>query len=263
MGRIIYKVSLTQNIRGLSMKFKIFGNNLQVVKLILDRGEKLYAEAGALVMLYGDIEMKAKARGGLFKSLGRKLLTGETFFMTEFNAKGNGYAGFAGKVPGTIYPIDIEMDGIWMAQRDAFLVAEDSVDMSIAFQKKLGSIFFGGEGLILQKYQGKGKVFIHAAGDFIEVDLKEGEKLKVDTGSAVAWEETVDYDISRIKGIGSMLFGGEGIFMTELNGPGKVLIQSMNIRELALALSPFMAGRGQSSGNSGGVVGNIIGNSFN
>ena len=84
------------------MKFKIFGNNLQVVKLMLDRGEKLYAEAGALVMLYGDIEMKAKARGGLFKSLGRKLLTGETFFMTEFIAKGNGYAGFAGKVPGTI-----------------------------------------------------------------------------------------------------------------------------------------------------------------
>ncbi len=245
------------------MKFKIFGNNLQIAKLMLEKGEKVYAEAGALVMLYGDIEMKAKARGGLLKSLGRKLLTGETFFLTEFTAKGDGYVGFAGNVPGTIYPIDTEMDGTWIAQKDAFLVAEDSVDMKIAFQKKLGSIFFGGEGLILQKYEGKGKVFIHAAGDFLEIELKEGEKLKVDTGSAVAWEESVQYDITRIKGVGSMLFGGEGLFMTELKGPGKVIIQSMNIRELALALSPYMAARGQSSGNSGGVVGNIIGNSFN
>jgi uncharacterized protein (TIGR00266 family) len=245
------------------VNFKIFGNNLQIVKIMMEKGDKIYAEAGALVMLFGNIDMKAKARGGLLKSLGRKLLTGETFFLTEYKAHGDGYAGFAGNVPGTIYPIDTEMDGTWLAQRDAFLVAEDSVEIKVAFQKKLGSIFFGGEGLILQKYEGKGKVFIHASGDFMEIVLEKGEKLKVDTGSAVAWEESVDYDISRVKGVGSMLFGGEGLFMTELTGPGKVLIQSMNIRELAMALSPFMAMRGQSSGNSGGIVGNIINNSFN
>jgi len=247
-----------------SMRYSITGNNLQIVKLELGPNEKVYAEAGCLVFMGGEVEMKAKAKGGLLKSLGRKLFTGETFFLTEFTSgKAGGYAAFAGKVPGTIYPLQVDADREWVAQKDAFLVGEDNVDMEIALQKRLGAIFFGGEGLILERFKGKGTVFIHAAGDFVEIDLRPDEKIKVDTGSAVAWEGTVKYDISRIKGIGSILFGGEGLFMTELTGPGKVIIQSMNIRELALALSPFMASRGQTSGGSGGLLGNVVMNSTN
>ncbi len=244
------------------MEYNISGNNLQIARLDLAQNELVYAEGGALVFMGGDIVMVPKARGGLLKSLGRKLFTGETFFLTEFKAgpKG-GYAAFAGKVPGTIYPLTVDGTREWIAQKDAFLVAEDKVEMEIALQRRLGAIFFGGEGLILEKFKGIGTVFIHAAGDFIVIDLGPEEVIKVDTGSAVAWESTVKYDIRMMKGVGSMLFGGEGLFMTELKGPGKIIIQSMNIRELALALSPFMAGRGQTSGNSGGIIGNIIMNS--
>ncbi|MCD6383554.1 MAG: TIGR00266 family protein, partial [Thermoplasmata archaeon] len=206
-----------------------------------------------------NVHMEAKARGGILKGIGRKLM-GESFFMTEFTAKSPGaLVAFGGRVPGTIMPLDVSK-GAWLAQRDAFLVAEDSVEMSVAFQKRLGSIFFGGEGFILERFSGRGTVFIHAAGDFIEFDLKKGESLLVDTASAVAWQESVTYDITRVKGIKTMFFGGEGMFLTRLVGPGKIIIQSMNIRELALALAPFMPS--QTSGNQGGVLGSIVSNTL-
>jgi len=244
------------------LKSRIFGNNLQMVELSLSRDEEVYAEAGALVYMNDQVDMSAKARGGLLKSLGRKLLTGESFFMTEFRSRSDeGFVAFGGNVPGTIYPIELGVGNEWMAQRDAFLVAQNGVEMSVGFQKRLGSVFFGGEGFILQRFSGKGAAFIHAAGDFMVRDLAKGQKLIVDTGSAVAWESSVEFEIRPVKGVKTMLFGGEGIFMTHLSGPGKVIVQSMNIRELALALSPHLAVRGQQSGNSGGVIGNIIGES--
>lgn len=241
------------------MKYNITGNNLQIVTLALDKGEKVYAEAGSLVYMSENVDMKARARGGILKGLGR-MITGESFFMTEFTAKGPGaLVAFGGKVPGTIRPLNVNK-GAWLAQRDAFLVAEDSVEMSVALQRRLSSAFFGGEGFILQRFTGKGTVFIHAAGDFVEFDLKPGESLLVDTASAVAWQESVNYEITRVKGIKTMLFGGEGIFLTRLVGPGKVILQSMNIRELALALAPFLPR--ETSGNTGGVLGSIIKNTL-
>jgi uncharacterized protein (TIGR00266 family) len=232
------------------MEHRIYGNNLQIAELSMSSGEEVYAEAGTLVFMNENIDMEAKARGGFLKSLGRKLMTGESFFVTEFKARKDGaIVAFGGNVPGTIYPLDITPGKDWMAQRDAFLVAQSGVDMSVGFQKRLGSFFFGGEGFILQKFSGKGRTFIHAAGDFVVKDLAKGEHLLVNTGSAVAWESSVNFDIRTVKGIKTMLFSGEGIFITDLEGPGRVIIQSMNIRELALALSPFMAMRGQSSGN--------------
>ena len=240
------------------MKYKISGDNLQLVTLQIDPGEKIYAEAGSMVYQSGNINMEAKMRGGFLKGLGRKF-AGETMFLTEFtSAGGTGMISFGGNAPGTIKPIELTPGKDFIVQKDAFLVAEDNVDMSIAFQKKLGAAFFGGEGFILEKLSGNGTVFIHACGDFVEFDLKPEQILKVDTGCVVGWDDTVTYDIQRVKGIKTMFFGGEGLFLTTLKGPGKLLIQSMTLSNLATSLRPFLPTSGGTSG-SGSVVGSVIG----
>jgi uncharacterized protein (TIGR00266 family) len=240
------------------MKYKISGDNLQLVTLQIDPGEKIYAEAGSMVYQSGNINMEAKMRGGFLKGLGRKF-AGETMFLTEFtSAGGTGMVSFGGNAPGTIKPIELTSGKDFLVQKDAFLVAEDNVDMSIAFQKKLGAAFFGGEGFILEKLSGNGTVFIHACGDFVEFDLKPEQILKVDTGCVVGWDDTVTYDIQRVKGIKTMFFGGEGLFLTTLKGPGKLLIQSMTLSNLATSLRPFLPTSGGTSG-SGSVVGSVIG----
>lgn len=240
------------------MRYKISGDNLQLVTLQIDPGEKIYAEAGSMVYQSGNINMEAKMRGGFLKGLGRKF-AGETMFLTEFtSAGGTGMVSFGGNAPGTIKPIELTSGKDFLVQKDAFLVAEDNVDMSIAFQKKLGAAFFGGEGFILEKLSGNGTVFIHACGDFVEFDLKPEQILKVDTGCVVGWDDTVTYDIQRVKGIKTMFFGGEGLFLTTLKGPGKLLIQSMTLSNLATSLRPFLPTSGGTSG-SGSVVGSVIG----
>lgn len=241
------------------MEYKISGDNLQLVTLQIDPGEKIFAEAGSMVYMSANINMEAKMRGGLLKGIGRKF-AGETIFLTEFtSAGGTALVSFGGNAPGTIKPIELSTGKEFLVQKDAFLVAEDSVDMSIAFQKRLGAAFFGGEGFILEKLSGTGTVFIHACGDFVEFDLKPDQVMKVDTGSVVGWDGTVTYDIQRVKGIKTMFFGGEGIFLTTLKGPGKVIIQSMSLGNLATALAPFMPQRSSTSGVQGGVVGGILG----
>jgi uncharacterized protein (TIGR00266 family) len=230
------------------LKYKISGDNLQLVTLEIDPGEKIYAEAGALVYMSNNVNMEAKMRGGFMKGLGRKF-AGETMFLTEFaSAGGTGLVSFGGNAPGTIKPIELSEGKEFMVQKDAFLVAEDGVDMSIAFQKRLGAAFFGGEGFILEKLTGKGTVFVHACGDFVEFDLKPEQVLKVDTGSVVGWDGTVSFDIERVKGVRTMFFGGEGIFLTTLKGPGKVIIQSLDLGNLASALRPFLPSGGTSGG---------------
>ena len=239
------------------MEYKISGDNLQLVTLQINPEEKIYAEAGSMIYMSGNVSMEAKMRGGFLKGLGRKI-AGETMFLTEFTSSGGtGMVSFGGNAPGTIKPIKIDGKREFLVQKDAFLCAEDSIDLSIAFQKRLGSIFFGGEGFILEKLTGTGTVFVHACGDFIEFDLEQGQILKVDTGSVVGWEGTVTFDIERVKGIKTMFFGGEGIFLTTLKGPGKVIIQSMDLGRLAHALQPFMPQ--QHSGQSGSNIGEIIG----
>ncbi len=232
------------------MKYKITGDNLQIVTIELEEGERVYAEAGSMIYMSPNIKMEAKAKGGLLKAIGRKF-AGETFFMTEFMpAGGKGFVSFAGNAPGTILPLEIDAGIEYIVQKDAFLCAQDGVELSIAFQKRLGAIFFGGEGFILERLSGRGIAFIHACGDFIEMDLKEGESIKVDTGSVVGWEASVDYDIQLVKGIKTIFFGGEGLFLTTLKGPGKIILQSMTLHNLAMALSPFLPTQ-QTSGRSG------------
>jgi uncharacterized protein (TIGR00266 family) len=242
------------------MQYKITGDNLQIVTLEMDKGDKVYSEAGSMVYLSSNINMEAKARGGMLKGLGRKL-AGETFFLTEFTPiDGKGIAAFAGNAPGTILPLEIDATREFIIQKDAFLCAEDNINLSITFQKRLGSIFFGGEGFILEKISGKGLAFIHACGDFIKMKLQKGESMKVDTGCVVGWEASVDYDIQRVKGIKTIFFGGEGLFITHLKGPGEIILQSMTLHNLARALSPFLPHH-QSSGKSG-IVGTLINESF-
>ncbi len=240
------------------MEYKISGDNLQLVTIQIQPGEKIYAEAGSMVYMSENIKMEAKMRGGLLKGIGRKF-AGETMFLTEFTTVGgNGLISFGGNVPGTIKPVEITSGREFLAQKDAFLCAEDSVDMSIAFQKRLGAAFFGGEGFILEKLFGSGRVFVHACGDFVEFDLKPDQVLKVDTGSVVGWDSTVSYDIERVKGIKTMFFGGEGLFVTTLRGPGHVILQSLDLSNLATALAPFMPARSSGSGASGGLAGTIL-----
>ena len=240
------------------MKYEITGDNLQIVTIHLGEGEMVYAEAGAMNHMSANMRMEAKMKGGLLGGIKRKF-SGESLFLTEFTTTGSsGYVAFAGNVPGRIKPIELHGTEFF-AQKDAFLCAESSVNMDIAFTKKLGAGFFGGEGFILERFSGDGTVFIHACGDFVEMDLAEGETVKVDTGSVVGFDATVGYDITRAGGIKTSLFGGEGLFLTALTGPGHIIIQSMNIANLASALRPFMpvstSGRSSGSGGLGGLIG--------
>lgn len=235
----------------MGLKYKIVGDNLQMVVIELQPGEKVIAEAGALNHMSGNVEMETKARGGFFKGF-KRLLAGESLFLTEFYARGGpGIVAFTGNVPGKIVPIEIRPGYEFLAQKDAFLVAQEGVDLDVAFTKRFGAGLFGGEGFILERFYGSGLLFVHACGDMIEYDLKPGQLLKVDTGQIVGFESTVDYDITLVKGIKSMLFGGEGLFLAMLKGPGKVILQSMNISNLAAALTPYLP-RG-TSGEGGGL----------
>lgn len=233
------------------MKYKITGDNLQIVTCELEPNERVYAEAGTMVYMSGNMMFEARAKGGVMKGLKRKL-SGESFFLTEFTpTQSPGFVGFGGNAPGTIKAIDLTPGKEFMVQKDAFLCAENSVQLDMAWQKKLGASLFGGEGFILQRLSGSGTAFIHATGDFVEMDLQPGQTIKVDTGSVVGWDASVTFDIERAGGLKSMMFGGEGIFLTTLTGPGKILLQSMNLPELAITLSRFMP---NTSGSRGGIT---------
>ena len=243
-----------------TMEYDITGDNLQIVTLRLSEGERVYAEAGAMNHMSDNIQMEAKVRGGLLKGLMRKL-AGESLFMTEFTPRGGpGYVAFAGNVPGKIKPIALGGGSEFIAQKDAFLCAESGVNLEITFTKRLGAGFFGGEGFILEKLSGDGVAFIHACGDFVEMELKAGEVIKVDTGSVVGFDASVEYDITTAGGIKSMLFGGEGIFLTRLRGPGRVILQSLSLANLAAALFPHMPlKQGGTSGGRGIGLGTLLG----
>ena len=234
------------------MEYKISGDNLQLVTVEINPSEKIFAEAGSMVYMSANVNMESKMRGGFKSAIGRKF-TGESFMLTEFTSVGGkGIVSFGGNAPGTIKDLKVGAGKEYLVQKDAFLCGQDSVKLSVAFQKKLGSAFFGGEGFILQKLSGEGTVFVHACGDFVEFDLKENQTLKVDTGSVVGWDSTVKYEIERVKGVKTIFFGGEGLFLTTLTGPGHVILQSMTLGNLATALRPFLP---QSSGSSGIKIG--------
>jgi uncharacterized protein (TIGR00266 family) len=241
------------------LEYTIQGDNLQVARVRLKPGQEVYAEAGKMVYKTANVQWDSRMSGATLgeKLMGmlRRTVTGESLFLTYFRADSNGEVGFAGNYPGRIQAFPLKAGQSLLAQRDAFLLAQTSVQFGIAFVKRLGAGFFGGEGFILEKFTGPGEVFIHAGGDFVEFDLGPGEVLQVDTGCIVAFDETVDYDIQFVGGIKMALFGGEGLFLATLRGPGHVVIQSLTLQKLRRELAPMRTGGDEQSplGALGGI----------
>lgn len=222
------------------MEYRVSGNTVPVVEIKLNAGESMYTQSGGMAWQTDGIEMSTNAKGGVLKGIGR-MFSGESFFMATYYARKDSMIAFASTVPGNIVPLNVDENQGMIVQKGAFLCAMDSVDLNVEFTKKISSGLFGGEGFILQRLSGNGMVFLEVAGDVFEKELLPGEVLKVDTGNVVAFAPTVQYEIEMVKGLGNIVFGGEGLFITRLTGPGKVYLQSLNFGEFAgriNALSP-------------------------
>ncbi len=256
--------------------YEIHGSEMQFVEIELDPGESAIAEAGAMMYMcdgitmetiFGDGSRKSETGSFMEKMLGagKRLITGESLFTTVFTHQGTGKArvAFASPYPGKIIPLDLtNYQGEIVCQKDAFLCAAKGVAINIAFQKKIGTALFGGEGFIMQKLEGDGLTFLHAGGTIIERELKAGETLRVDTGCMVALTQTVDYDIEFVGGIKSAIFGGEGFFFATLRGPGHVWLQSLPFSRLAGRIHQSAPqNTGSSSVGEGSVLGEL-GNLF-
>ena len=221
------------------MEYEIKGGSFPIVICKLQKGETMKNETGAMAFMSSDMKMDTNTGGGLLKGLGRAL-SGDTIFLNFFTAQSdNQEIGFAARTPGKIMPIRLNGSNTIIGQKNAFLAAEDGVNLDIYFRNKLGAGIFGGEGFILQKFTGTGIVFLEIDGEVIEHNLQPGEKLLVDPGHIAAMEESVEFDIERVKGAKNILFG-EGLFFARLQGPGKVWIQTMPLSKLAEALIPFL-----------------------
>lgn len=245
--------------------YKIYGDDLQFVSVELDPGETVVAEAGAMMFMDDGITFEtkmgdgSKTEQGFFSKLGsvaKRAITGESLFMTHFTNQGQGrrQVSFAAAYPGKIMAIDLdEARGELICQRDSFLCAALGTEITIAFNKRIGAGLFGGEGFILQRLRGDGMVFIHAGGTVIERRLNN-EKILVDTGCIVAFENTIQYDIQQAGGLKSMLFGGEGLFLATLQGSGRVWIQSLPFSRLADRILEFAPAAGGKSSDEGSVI---------
>ncbi|RKD28981.1 TIGR00266 family protein [Thermohalobacter berrensis] len=242
--------------------YKIYGKEMQIVEVELDPQEGVRAEAGTMIYMDNDIEMQTSTDGGLFKGF-KRMLTGESFFITTFLNRGRGkqHVAFSAPYPGNIIPIQLEdFNGRFICQKDAFLCAANGIEIEVEFTKRIGAGFFGREGFILQRLEGKGMAFVHAGGTIVERELKANEVLRVDTGCLVGFSPTVDYDIQFIGGFKNALFGKEGLFLTKLTGPGKVYLQSLPLSRLSERLfSGIASNKGENRGNIGGIAGGILG----
>ncbi|MEM6288856.1 MAG: TIGR00266 family protein [Bacteroidota bacterium] len=242
--------------------FQLIGDDLQIVEVELDPGEAVRAEAGAMLYMDASVRMDTGTGGGFMKGLKRRI-AGESFFITSFANEGRGKArvAFSAPYPGKVIPLDLEAHGgRFLCQKDTFLCAADGIEIEVAFTKKIGAGLFGGEGFILQRLEGDGLAFCHAGGTIIERDLAGGEVLMVDTGCLVAFADTVDYDIQFQSGFKNALFGGEGLFLARIEGPGMVFLQSLPFSRLAdriVAASRMYSNRGETT--RGGALGALGG----
>lgn len=215
------------------MNYEILGSIAPAVEITLSRGESLFTQSGGMSWQSEGIKMETNAKGGMLKGIGR-MFSGESFFMVTYSAMTDGAKiAFAATAPGQVMPVNVnEHNGI-ILQKGAFLCAQEGVELSLVFTKKFSSGLFGGEGFILQKLTGSGMAFIEVDGDPVIKELAPGEVIKVDSGNVVAFDASVNYEIETVKGVGNILFGGEGLFLTKLTGPGRVIMQTMSINELA------------------------------
>lgn len=260
--------------------FEIKGAEMQFVEVELDPGEAAIGEAGSMMFMEAGIDMDtvfgdgSQQQGGIFGKLlgaGKRLITGESLFTTIYSNQGSGKkrVAFAAPYPGKILPMDLrQLGGTLICQKDAFLCAARGVSLGIAFQRKLGTGFFGGEGFIMQKLEGDGMAFVHAGGTVVRRELKAGETLLVDTGCVVAYTTGVDFDIQYVGKIKTALFGGEGVFLAKMTGPGHIWLQSLPFSRLAsriFAAAPQTGGGGREEGgllgslSAGGLLGSVLG----
>ncbi|MBE6498859.1 MAG: TIGR00266 family protein [Methanobrevibacter sp.] len=222
------------------MEYEIVGGAFPLVKCKLNKGERMKDESGAMAYMTPGIKMDTNTGGGLLKGLGRAL-AGDTLFMNFFTAERDGEEiGFSSYFPGKIIPIKLEGSQSIIGQKSSFLAAEDGIEIDMYFRKKLGAGLFGGEGFILQRFSGNGMVFLEIDGDVVEKTLAPGETLIVNNGHVAALDETVDFDIQRVKGVKNIVFGGEGLFFAKMTGPGRVWLQTMPVCKLAEAIVPFI-----------------------
>jgi uncharacterized protein (TIGR00266 family) len=253
--------------------YKVHGDDMQFVEIELDPNEAVVAEAGGMMFMddgiametiFGDGSTQNRGFVGALLGAGKRLLTGESLFMTVFQNQGTGKrrVAFGAPYPGKILPIPLaSIGGELIAQKDSFLCAAKGVSISIAFQRKLGAGLFGGEGFIMQRLQGDGWAFIHAGGTLYERTLAPGEILRVDTGCIVAFQPSIDYDIQLVGGIKTAFFGGEGLFFATLRGPGKVWLQSLPFARLAgriVAAAPQTGRGGREEGSVLGGLGRML-----
>ncbi|MBP0974571.1 MAG: TIGR00266 family protein [Oscillospiraceae bacterium] len=225
------------------MQYEIIGQTVPAVECTMQRGESMYTQSGGMIWQTEGIKMTSNARGGLAKSLGR-LFSGESLFMANYTAEtDNVRIAFGSTVPGTVVPVNVG-EGEMICQKGAFLCAEQSVQLDITLTKKFTSGLFGGEGFILQKLSGYGMAFLEVDGDMVTYDLRPGEVLKVDTGNIVAFSSQVQYEIETIKGIGNIFLGGEGLFLTRVTGPGRVILQTQNFNDFAGRIIARIPSRG-------------------
>ncbi|MBX3685039.1 MAG: TIGR00266 family protein [Rhodocyclaceae bacterium] len=251
--------------------YEIFGTDMQYVEVELDPGEAAVGEAGSMMYMQDGIEMDtifgdgSNQQGGLFGKLlgaGKRLVTGESLFTTVFHNEGRGKkrVAFAAPYPGRIIPMDLQkLGGTLICQKDSFLCAAKGVALGIAFQRRMGAGFFGGEGFIMQKLDGDGMAFVHAGGTLVERQLAAGEVLRVDTGCVVAYTPSVDFDIQYVGKLKSALFSGEGLFFATLRGPGQVWLQSLPLSRLANRIIMSAPAAGGSSRGEGSILGGIGG----
>lgn len=251
--------------------YRLHGEEMQCVEIELDPQETVVAESGSFMFMDNDIQMQtifgdgSNSGGGGFMgklmSAGKRLITGESLFMTAFSNVGSGKrtVTFAAPYAGKIIPLDLyELGGKLVCQKDAFLCAAKGVSVGIEFQRKLGTGLFGGEGFIMQKLEGDGMAFVHAGGYIMERQLQPGEVLRVDTGCIVAYTKDVDFDIEFVKGIKNAVFGGEGLFFAVLRGPGKVWLQTLPVSRLASRILSYGHGGRKEEGSILGGLGNLL-----
>jgi len=226
------------------MQYKILGATMQTLDVHLTAGESVFTESGGMAWMKGNVNMSTNTRGGLLKGLARSL-AGESLFMSTYTCKdGEAMITFTPESPGSIISVELAAGQSRICQKDAFMVAQESVSLEIHFRKKLGAGLFGGEGFILQKITGPGMAWVEIAGEVREYELMAGEMMKVDPGHIAMYEPSVNYDITRVKGMKNMLFGGEGLFLATLKGPGKIWLQSLPLSNLASKLMQYMPTKG-------------------
>lgn len=222
------------------MKTSIFGNDLPGVSIVLDKGESVYTQSGGMTWMDNGITMNTNIKGGLMKGIGR-MFSGESLFMATYTSSlPNQEIVFASTFPGKIIELDLVPGQDWICQKSSFLVGEPGVNLSVEWTRRVSAGLFGGEGFILQRLSGHGKVFLEVAGSVVKRELKPGEVIKVDTGNVVGFDRQVKYEIETVKGFKNIFFGGEGLFLTKLTGPGTVYLQTLTMQNVASRLLPFI-----------------------